>query len=68
MAGMWESSCSFKTQPVNVIRPSAADSRFLNKFDNADLFAESRWVYVMPQTRLGEGAKEQGKHPQRTKQ
>lgn len=64
MAGMWESRCSFKTQPVNVRRPSAADGRLLNNFDNAVLSAESAWVYVMPQTRLGEGAEEQGQQPE----
>ena len=64
---MWESRCSFKTQPVNVSRPSAADGRLLNNFDNAVLSVESTWVYVMPQTRLGEdedqerNPKEQGR-------
>lgn len=41
MAKMWESSCSFKTQPMNVSRPSAADSQLLNNFDNAVLLIES---------------------------
>lgn len=46
---MWESRCSFKTQPVNVSRPSAADGRLLNNFDNAVLSVENTWVYVMPE-------------------
>lgn len=43
---MWESRCSFKTQPGNVSRPSAADSRLLSNFDNVVLSVESLWVYV----------------------
>ena len=62
-AGMWESRCSFKTQPVNVSRPSAADGRLLNNFDDAVLSVESTWVYVMPQTRLGEGDEARGRNP-----
>lgn len=61
---MWESRCNFKTQPVNVSRPSAADGRLLNNFDNAVLWVDSLWVYVMSQTRLREGDQEQGKQGQ----
>ena len=65
---MWESRCSFKTQPVNVSRPSAADGRLLNNFDNAVLSVESTWVYAMPQTRLGEGDEDQGEETQGARQ
>lgn len=60
---MWESRCNFKTQPVNVSRPSAADGRLLNNFDNTVLWVDSLWVYVMSQTRLREGDQEQGNKP-----
>lgn len=61
---MWESRCNFKTQPVNVSRPSAADGRLLNNFDNAVVAVEGLWVYVMSQTRLREGDQQQEKQVQ----
>lgn len=57
---MWESRCNFKTQPVNVSRPSAADARLLNNFDNALVAMDGLWVYVTSPTRLREGDQQQG--------
>ena len=44
---------------MNVSRPSAADGRLLNNFDNAVVAVEGLWVYVMSQTKLREGDQEQ---------